>query len=651
MPYPIGDINQDGVVDSIDLSLLVSNWNTSDSASDLNNDGIVDSLDLSILVSNWGEVSSPGYEAVDITSVQANGDDGNNIAENTIDEDFDTRWSYNQIPAILTLDLGLSTSIGAVQVAWYNGDQRIFSFSIEVSENDTDWTQVYNGSSSGTTNSFEMYDFPDTSARYVRLLVYGNDLSGVEEWTSISQIQVVGPTGAGDNGSAPEALENISAIASDGSITLTWDDVLGATSYNIERSEQSTGPWSTVSGDTQSPYTDSPLSNGTTYYYRIRSQNPAGESDWSEHVSATPVEDTGQNGNGLTAEPTRDELIAAGASQARLLIYGYDGTSRPNNNFNIPTGFRHGGNTGIELHGLTDADLSPAPTTINNGDTVYRRHFTSEHQLQADDVTYVQCKFEANVSPAVINHNSNTPLHLRNTFIDCEIRNTAGPTDPDPANAFRHTHQNTTYQQPGNSHTFVRCNLYGGETVVYMLGYVNFYECFIHDPVTVSEGHWDGIQSNRGEFEILGTTSMARWQSVTYALNIESAQFHSAQVHNARIENVFIAGGSASLALYWRSATWNGAGGGHIIRNVLCQTGSQSLTPISFHDSTATGGPSSPYETAVTGDDGADWIVEHLWETNGNSVNRTAQNGSWSWDGTGQQPPDWSNRPRYDLDY
>jgi hypothetical protein len=59
MPYPTGDINQDGIVDSIDLSLLVASWGSSAMAEDLNSDGIVDSVDLSILVSNWAATGEP----------------------------------------------------------------------------------------------------------------------------------------------------------------------------------------------------------------------------------------------------------------------------------------------------------------------------------------------------------------------------------------------------------------------------------------------------------------------------------------------------------------------------------------------------------------------------------------------------------------
>ncbi len=54
---PTGDLNNDGIVDAIDLSIFVYRWGSSDPDADLNNDGIVDAADLSILVSNWGASS------------------------------------------------------------------------------------------------------------------------------------------------------------------------------------------------------------------------------------------------------------------------------------------------------------------------------------------------------------------------------------------------------------------------------------------------------------------------------------------------------------------------------------------------------------------------------------------------------------------
>ncbi len=54
MPVP-GDVNSDGHVDITDLSLLLSNYNsTSGGVSDINNDGNVNIVDLSIMLSHYG---------------------------------------------------------------------------------------------------------------------------------------------------------------------------------------------------------------------------------------------------------------------------------------------------------------------------------------------------------------------------------------------------------------------------------------------------------------------------------------------------------------------------------------------------------------------------------------------------------------------
>ena len=51
-----GDINDNGIVDISDLSILLSKWNTNYTLADLNNSGKVDVVDLSILLSNWNKV-------------------------------------------------------------------------------------------------------------------------------------------------------------------------------------------------------------------------------------------------------------------------------------------------------------------------------------------------------------------------------------------------------------------------------------------------------------------------------------------------------------------------------------------------------------------------------------------------------------------
>ncbi len=50
-----GDLNNDGVVNALDLSTLLSNWNTTNAIADTNSDGKVDILDLSKLLSWYGK--------------------------------------------------------------------------------------------------------------------------------------------------------------------------------------------------------------------------------------------------------------------------------------------------------------------------------------------------------------------------------------------------------------------------------------------------------------------------------------------------------------------------------------------------------------------------------------------------------------------
>ncbi len=49
----IGDFNNDGIVNSIDLSLMITAWNTNNITYDLNRDGAVNSLDYVVMVRNW----------------------------------------------------------------------------------------------------------------------------------------------------------------------------------------------------------------------------------------------------------------------------------------------------------------------------------------------------------------------------------------------------------------------------------------------------------------------------------------------------------------------------------------------------------------------------------------------------------------------
>ncbi len=129
-------------------------------------------------------------------SVVASGDDGN-VAANTLDGDLATRWSDEGDGVWIRYDLGAQTTVGALAVAWHNGDQRRATFEVQTSTDAGSWTTVVNRrTSSGTTRQFETYDFADREARYLRIVGYGNT---VNDWTSITEVDIRGgDTGGGE---------------------------------------------------------------------------------------------------------------------------------------------------------------------------------------------------------------------------------------------------------------------------------------------------------------------------------------------------------------------------------------------------------------------------------------------------------------------
>lgn len=83
----------------------------------------------------------------------------------------------------------------------------------------------------------------------------------------------------------------LTATAGKAKVDLSWTASEGATSYNVKRSTTAGGPYTTIATVTNSAitYTDSDVTNDTTYYYVVSAVNDSGESENSNEVSATPV--------------------------------------------------------------------------------------------------------------------------------------------------------------------------------------------------------------------------------------------------------------------------------------------------------------------------------------------------------------------------
>jgi hypothetical protein len=114
--------------------------------------------------------------------------------ENAIDQNFDpeSRWSNlgQGEPKHLLIDLGAIQTVRTLGIAWYKGDQRKATFSINSSIDGQEFRNILSkGQSSGKTADLEVYAFEPIQAQFLRISADGNDSN---EWNSIVEVKATG---------------------------------------------------------------------------------------------------------------------------------------------------------------------------------------------------------------------------------------------------------------------------------------------------------------------------------------------------------------------------------------------------------------------------------------------------------------------------
>lgn len=222
-----------------------------------------------------------------VTAVTDSGNDGN-VPENTVDHRFDSRWSANGDGQWILYDLGLKSSISSLQIAFYQGNTRSSSFDIELSDDKQTFRKVLSGKSSGTSSELESFEFPETEARYVRILGHGNSTGN--GWNSISETSIFGK----NEKSAlvkeiPSIPTQLKIAAGDTEANLSWTPSKEAEKYVIQRSTMPESGFETIHNFVSTTtYKDTNLTDGKTYYYQVAAANALGESKYSPPVTVKP---------------------------------------------------------------------------------------------------------------------------------------------------------------------------------------------------------------------------------------------------------------------------------------------------------------------------------------------------------------------------
>lgn len=118
-----------------------------------------------------------GFESVAIRDVSASDvPQPLNNEYNVLDGNLETRWSAaNDLNNYVWLqfELDKESELDTLMLATYLGDQRQTKFKVEVSENGTDFKEVFNGQTGGQTLDFEEFTFEKCIAKYVRIKFFG----------------------------------------------------------------------------------------------------------------------------------------------------------------------------------------------------------------------------------------------------------------------------------------------------------------------------------------------------------------------------------------------------------------------------------------------------------------------------------------------
>jgi cellulose 1,4-beta-cellobiosidase len=245
---------------------------------------------------------------------------------------FDSTWAHNYYwngsAASITISTsqappapaGLTAAAGAGQV----------SLRWSASSGATSYN-VYRGTSAGGESTG-----PLATNIVATPFVDSTVINGTKYYYKVAAVNSAGTSGLSNEASAtpqvsvPAAPTGLTATAGATQISLIWSASTGAVSYNVYRGTTAGGEGATAiaTGITKASYTDTGVTNGTKYYYKVAAVNAGGTSPLSNETSATPQVSVPPAPTGLTATPASRRVTLNWTASAGAKSYDvYRGTA------------------------------------------------------------------------------------------------------------------------------------------------------------------------------------------------------------------------------------------------------------------------------------------------------------------------------------
>lgn len=176
-----------------------------------------------IAVSQEGSVGSEEKLRIIDAIASVEQTESGNIADNVYDGILTNRWSGEGDGAYIDLELESLCKVSFIKVGLYKGNERHSYFDLQASEDGVDYFDILTDIISEITDeSLVIYDFPDTSARFIRIVGHGNSDS---EWNSYTEFELWGwkPVGINKKNNPGTIQGFIYPNPSDGIFTLVTE--------------------------------------------------------------------------------------------------------------------------------------------------------------------------------------------------------------------------------------------------------------------------------------------------------------------------------------------------------------------------------------------------------------------------------------------